>query len=325
MAANLPRLTANFEALIEQAEYKQHPYGKTHERLDEGIFAELCADVDRRGQDRPIILYQGMVLDGWHRYLACLATKTTPKLDTFRGTDVQAAELVHASEVRRHATAEQRYASFTLLCDACPAFKAKFEELAAKGKEQKAAGRPLATGSQRVDVVKAKAEAAGVSKATAKKVERVKNANPKAVADIAAGKTTTNKEAKRLKVFQPGESNGDGPTAQEGETKGRGTETVFYVNTTLPRGYEDEPPHPNVIKVQVKRTPTRYRKLGEGPPYEIFLDFNSCFEDRSSAVKALVPRLKQWIENKRAEIKELEKELQDGEKALAKYRSELTK
>jgi hypothetical protein len=67
-----------------------------------------------------------------------------------------------------------------------------------KGQQQQQAGTPLATGSQRVDVLGAKAKAAGVSKATAKKVERVKKEKPEALADIAAGKTTANKVIKTL-------------------------------------------------------------------------------------------------------------------------------
>ena len=85
-----------------------------------------------------------------------------------------------------------------MLCDACPTFKDKYEQLKAKGEQQQKAGTPLGTGSQRVDVVKAKADAAGVNKATAKKVERVKKANPEVISDIAAGRTTANKETKKL-------------------------------------------------------------------------------------------------------------------------------
>jgi hypothetical protein len=85
-----------------------------------------------------------------------------------------------------------------MLCQACPAFKAKYEQLKAKGEQQRKAGTPLATRGQRVDVVKAKAEAAGVRKATAKKVEKVKKGDPGAVAEIAAGRTTANKELKKL-------------------------------------------------------------------------------------------------------------------------------
>jgi hypothetical protein len=179
--------------------YEQHPFGKCWQPFDEAAFEELVADVDRRGLDKEIVLYQGMVLDGWHRYLACLAAKVEPKFVEFEGTELEAAELVHASGIRRHVSADQRYASFVMLCEACPAFKEKYEQLKAQGEQQRKAGTPLVTGSQRVDVVKAKADAAGVSKATAKKVEMVKRENPGAVADIAAGRTTANKELKKLK------------------------------------------------------------------------------------------------------------------------------
>jgi len=185
--------------LTEQAEYKQHPYGKVWQRFEQEPFAELVSNIDRRGLDKEIILYQDMILEGWHRYLACLATKIKPKFTEFNGTDLEAAELVHASGIRRHSSADQRYASFSLLCDACPEFRAKYEELEAKGEQQQKEGKPLDTDAQRVDVVKAKADAAGVSKTTAKKVEKVKKENPGAVEEIAAGKTTANKELKNLK------------------------------------------------------------------------------------------------------------------------------
>jgi hypothetical protein len=184
--------------LTEKAAYKQHPYGKSRQPFDEETFADLVCNVDRRGLDKEITRYQEMVLEGWHRYLACLATNTKPRFVEFGGTDLEAAELVHASEIRRHSRPDQRYAAFDQLCDACPAFKAKYEQLKARGEQQQKEGKPLGTGARRVDVVGAKAEAAGVSKTTAKKVERVKKANPGAVADIAVGKTTANKEVAKL-------------------------------------------------------------------------------------------------------------------------------
>jgi hypothetical protein len=180
------------------ARKKQHPYGKTWQPFDEVTFADLVKNVAERGLDKDIVLFNGMVLDGWHRYRACLKTKTQPKFTVFTGTDLQAAELVHASGIRRQVSADQRYAAFDQLCDACPEFKAKYEQLKAKGQQQQQAGTPLATSSQRVDVLGAKAKAAGVSKATAKKVERLKKQKPEAIGDIAAGKTTANKELKTL-------------------------------------------------------------------------------------------------------------------------------
>jgi hypothetical protein len=193
-------MVPSLDDLIQQAEYQQHPYGQVWQRLDPDTFEEMSRNVDRRGLDREIILYDRLILEGWHRYLACLAAKVQPRFTEFKGSNLEAAELVHASGIRRHSSPDQRYASFILLCDACPEFKAKYEKLKAKGEHQQKVGKPLDTGAQRVDVVQAKAEAAGVSKTTAKKVERVMKGNPAAVPEIAAGTTTANKALKKTQA-----------------------------------------------------------------------------------------------------------------------------
>ena len=191
------------ERLTQEAKHKQHPYGMVWQRFDTDAFAELASNIKSRGLDQDILLYQDMVLEGWHRYLACLLTKTEPRFIQFEGTDLQAAEKVHASGVRRQSSADQRYAAFLSLGIACPEFKAKYEALKQKGVEQKSAGTPLSTDNQRVDVLGEKAKAAGVSKSTAVKVEQVQKLNPQAVEEIAKGKTTANKELKKIKGATP--------------------------------------------------------------------------------------------------------------------------
>ena len=189
---------ADVDRLIEAAQHKQHLYGKVWQRFDLASFAELVGNIDGRGLDQEILLYQDMVLDGWHRYLACLRTNTEPRFVSFTGTDLEAAEKVRASGIRRHSTQEQRYASFVMLCEACPAFKQEYEQLATQGSAQKQAGKPVSTAGQRVDVLGAKAKAAKVSRGTAGKIERLKKLKKEAVGQIAAGKTTASKELKKL-------------------------------------------------------------------------------------------------------------------------------
>ena len=171
--------------------YDQHPYGKSWKPFDEATFADLVNDIKQRKLDQTIWLYQGMVLDGWNRYQACIKAGKTPTFKEFKGTDLEAAELVHASGIRRHITQEQRAAAFLLLCEACPEFKAKFEQMAEQGKQQQKAGTPLTSPGQRVDTKKAKAKASRVGKSTFTKVEAAgKKGGKKAIEDIAAGKTT---------------------------------------------------------------------------------------------------------------------------------------
>ena len=206
--------TESLDCLIADAQYQQHPYGKVWQRFDTDAFAELVSNVQSRGLDHEIILYQEMVLEGWHRYLACLLSNTEPRFAEFKGTDLQAAEKVHASGVRRQSSADQRYAAFTMLGDACPEFQAKYETQKQQGIGQKCAGTPLSMDGQRVDVLGAKAAAAGVSRSTAAKVEKVKKQNPKAVADIAEGKTTANKELKKIEEKKPSAEKSDVPASK---------------------------------------------------------------------------------------------------------------
>ena len=209
------------DKLISAADRNQHPYGKAWPRFDCDTFHDLCTNIQARGLDQDILLYQDMILEGWHRYLACRHTDTEPRFVAFEGTDLQAAERVRASGVRRQSSADQRYAAFLMLGNACPEFQAKYEKLSQQGIEQKNAGTPLSTDGQRVDVLGAKAAAAGVSRATAAKVEKVNLSNPKVVSEIAKGKTTANKEVKKLNEKET-------PKAKFATPKSK---VVFHVNT----------------------------------------------------------------------------------------------
>jgi ParB-like chromosome segregation protein Spo0J len=69
----------------------------------------LTADVEARGQRHAIIVYEGQVLDGWHRYQACQRLGLEPLTQPFTGDDAAARALVLTTNLhRRHLTASQR-------------------------------------------------------------------------------------------------------------------------------------------------------------------------------------------------------------------------
>jgi hypothetical protein len=69
----------------------------------------LTADVEARGQRHAIIVYEGQVLDGWHRYQACQRLGLEPLTQPFTGDDTAARALVLSTNLhRRHLTASQR-------------------------------------------------------------------------------------------------------------------------------------------------------------------------------------------------------------------------
>ena len=95
---------------------QQHPLSAAFPEMDEADYLALRDDIEDHGQREPIIVYQGMVLDGWHRYRACIDLGIKPTQFNFGGDDPVAfvkSENFH----RRHLTASQRAAAISALQD----------------------------------------------------------------------------------------------------------------------------------------------------------------------------------------------------------------
>jgi ParB-like chromosome segregation protein Spo0J len=76
--------------------------------LIEGVeFDELVADIKANGLIEPIVMLDGMILDGRNRYRACVAADVEPTFRPFTGDD-PAAYVISANIHRRHLTAEQK-------------------------------------------------------------------------------------------------------------------------------------------------------------------------------------------------------------------------
>ena len=73
-------------------------------------FDELKADIGRNGFDpaRPVIIYQGEILDGWNRQRACDDLGIRPAYQAFFGDDSAALEFVISTNNRRDLNKGQR-------------------------------------------------------------------------------------------------------------------------------------------------------------------------------------------------------------------------
>ena len=89
---------------------KQHPLSAAFPAMPDAEFRSLCADIEIHGQRHACVVLEGMVLDGWHRYRACLETGREPSLVEFDGADPRAFVL-SLNLSRRHLTASQRAAA----------------------------------------------------------------------------------------------------------------------------------------------------------------------------------------------------------------------
>ena len=89
--------------------YKQHPLSSAFPAMEKDAFKALVADIRQHGQRDIATLYDGMVLDGWHRYTACDELNIPCRLEKYEGDD--ALSFVKSkNQHRRHYEKSQRAA-----------------------------------------------------------------------------------------------------------------------------------------------------------------------------------------------------------------------
>lgn len=96
------------EAII--GKYGQHPIAAElmPGGMDEDEFTAFCEDIEQRGIIMPGTLYEGKVLDGWHRYRAASKTGTVmPPWLEYKGND-PAGYIASVNVLRRRLSSLQR-------------------------------------------------------------------------------------------------------------------------------------------------------------------------------------------------------------------------
>src|SRR5580700_1250812 len=98
-----------------------HELASVFPSMSEAEFAAFKEDIREHGQHEPIILYEGKILDGIHRYRACQELGREPRLVRFEGNPRAAAQLVLGRNFhRRHLTASQRAIVAAEMCKLRP-------------------------------------------------------------------------------------------------------------------------------------------------------------------------------------------------------------
>lgn len=91
------------------AKFEFHPASEIFPLLEGKEFDELVESIKTNGQQVPILLHQGKILDGRNRYLACLKAKAEPWTSKAELDGKTPAEYVLILNLnRRHLTFEQR-------------------------------------------------------------------------------------------------------------------------------------------------------------------------------------------------------------------------
>jgi hypothetical protein len=84
-----------------------HPLAGIFPLIDQGHLRELALDIAVHGQVDLIVLYEGKILDGRGRYLACKMAEVEPKFETFAGGD-PLDYVMRRNALRRHLNEAQR-------------------------------------------------------------------------------------------------------------------------------------------------------------------------------------------------------------------------
>ena len=90
-------------------QYERHPISAAWPDIDEQTFAALREDIRANGVRDPLVLLDGKIMDGWHRYLVCQEFGIEFKCYTFQGKDPEA--WVASKHLHRNVTATQRAAA----------------------------------------------------------------------------------------------------------------------------------------------------------------------------------------------------------------------
>lgn len=188
---------------------KPHPLCNCIPEMSEADYEALKADIAEHGLRENIVLYDGMILDGRHRWRACTELHKAPRCEQFEGTVLQAMVLVSSRNLkRRHLTPTQiswaaaKMAEFAKAVGVQPNNSAPIgakcppSEYSAPigAKSPPKVGRPA-------DATLAAAEAAGVPRRSVQRARAVAaKVDAKTAEEIAGGKKTLHAAEKEIKA-----------------------------------------------------------------------------------------------------------------------------
>ena len=109
--------------------YDAHPLADKIPLMSDEEFETLKEDIRKNGQQQPIIIHEGQVIDGRHRQRACLELGIEPEIKAWDGSGSLIALIYSLNICRRHLTPSQRAA---LGVELLPALEAENEELRRK-------------------------------------------------------------------------------------------------------------------------------------------------------------------------------------------------
>lgn len=158
-------------------QYELHPLCTYFPRMAGAEFDALREDIRANGQREPIVLHDGMILDGGNRYQACLDADIEPIFKAFDGDNI-VSYVLSVNLHRRHLSAGQHAAIVASVTNWATAHK--------RGGDRKSDQSAML----HFDSVADRAAASGASIRTQKDADKVAKADPALAVEVGQGKTT---------------------------------------------------------------------------------------------------------------------------------------
>ncbi len=185
-------------------EMQVHPLAKIFPLPSEDDLRSLAEDIKQNGLLEPITTFQGVILDGRCRYLACGRAGVEPKFEEYAGAD-HIGFVVSKNVRRRHLTESQRAMAAAKLAD-LPV-----------GGNQYSEGLSIGRAAERFDVGER-------SVARAKEVLRC--GDPELVEAVESGRMPVSVAAKKCRA--PGSVQGPSEAGQQGEVDIEGRDQTVH-------------------------------------------------------------------------------------------------
>lgn len=96
---------------------QQHPLSAAFPAMQGMDFNALTQDIAVNGLHLPITLFNGMIIDGWHRYRACLESGVAPQFEDLPDSADPVAFVRSRNLHRRDLTPSQRAAAVVACCE----------------------------------------------------------------------------------------------------------------------------------------------------------------------------------------------------------------
>src|SRR5271165_2417671 len=157
-----------------------HPFAALFPELPPEELSLLVRDIKERGQNEPIILYKGLILDGRNRYRACQIARVKPWIEEFNTKEAKGSPedfVLRRNLKRRYLSMGQKAA---IALDWSEQFESNPES-----EKTKAAGRPKGT-------VSAAAKNIGINEQRVFEVRQIREANPSLYQEVRAGRRSLN-------------------------------------------------------------------------------------------------------------------------------------